>query len=157
MIKTLTYFPKNTLYALVSISIVGLALNFLWENLQAPLYAGYTGFIQHLSICSMATLGDLTIILFMYIYSSLIFKDVLWFQNLSLKSVLSLLIIGVIVGVGIEKWALLTDRWTYGYNMPIIPLLGVGLTPVLQMIILPILTFSFSAKMLVWCRLNLLH
>lgn len=30
-------------------------LNLLWENLQAPLYVGYTSFAQHFWICFKAT------------------------------------------------------------------------------------------------------
>lgn len=31
----------------------------LWENLQAPLYKGYTSFAQHFGICLKATFGDM--------------------------------------------------------------------------------------------------
>lgn len=137
---------RKAVHALLTASVIGLVLNLLWENIQAPLYAGYTSFIQHVPICSMASLGDVAIILFLYILFALILRNVLWFQNLNTMSVFSLLIIGAVIGAGIEKWALLTSRWSYGYNMPIIPFLRVGLAPVLQMMIVPTLTFYFSSR-----------
>jgi len=103
---------RKAIPALLSISVIGLVLNLLWENLQAPLYKGYTSFIQHLN----------------------------W------KSILSLLIIGTVIGVGIERWAFITGRWSYTESVPIIPFLKVGITPILQMMIVPILTFYLSAK-----------
>lgn len=132
--------------ALLIISAVGLVLNLLWENAQAPLYEGYAGFIQHLSICSVASLGDVAIIIFLYVLFALVFKDMLWFMNLRWKSIVSLMVIGTIIGIGIEKWALITGRWSYTEGMPIISFFNVGLTPVLQMTILPILTFRLSSK-----------
>lgn len=137
---------RKTIRALVTISALGLALNVLWENLQAPLYEGYTSFIQHVPICLVASLGDAAIIVFLYALFALFFRDTLWFGNLNWRYIVSLIIIGAIIGVGIEKWGLITGRWSYTEGMPIIPLLNVGLTPILQMMITPTVTFYLSAK-----------
>jgi len=104
---------------------------------KRPLYNGYRIFWQQLSICFIASLWDVAMILFLYILFALISKDMLWFQNLNPESVFSLLTIGALVGIGIERWALAAHRWSYNNGMPIIPFLEVGFVPVLQMMILP--------------------
>ncbi len=135
---------KKTIQALLTISAVSFVLNLFWENAQAPLYKGYISFIQHLQICAIASLGDVVIILFLYALYAVITRDILWFRNQNWRSIVSLIIIGAIIGVGIEKWSLLTHRWSYAESMPIILLIKVGLSPVLQMIVLPIITFYIT-------------
>ena len=44
----------------------------------------------------------------------------------------------------VERLALDAGRWTYNTRMPLIPLLGTGLWPVLQMMVLPLLAFAFA-------------
>lgn len=49
----------------------------------------------------------------------------------------TLAFVGAASAIGVERWALITNRWTYTTAMPIVPLLGVGLWPTLQMTIIP--------------------
>ena len=50
--------------------------------------------------------------------------------------IMGLALIGQTIG---EVFALRTGRWSYGPSMPVIPILGVGLTPLLQMpLLIPI-------------------
>ncbi len=48
-------------------------------------------------------------------------------------------VLGFFVAVVLERFALSVGIWSYGPFMPILPFLGVGLTPVLKMMILPVL------------------
>ncbi len=125
---------------------VGFATNVIWENAQAPLYHGYSNFWQHLSICSLSTLGDVLIIFILYAFVVIIRRDKYWVSNIRTSDVLTLFVLGGLVAIGIERWALATDRWEYTTMMPLIPMLQVGLLPVLQMIILPICTFYVVAR-----------
>lgn len=59
-----------------------------------------------------------------------------WISNLGSQHVMALVLIGGILAVIIEKWGLSTGRWQYD-EMPIIPILNIGLTPVLQMLVIP--------------------
>ena len=52
--------------------------------------------------------------------------------------IILLALVGQTIG---EVFALRTDRWTYGPFMPTLPVLGVGLTPLLQMPLLILFTF----------------
>ena len=57
-----------------------------------------------------------------------------------------MLLVGLVIGVGIEWLAVVvTNRWDYTVRMPLVPLLGVGLVPVAQMLVLPPLIFRLVA------------
>ncbi len=58
------------------------------------------------------------------------------------------LVLATAVQVGVEIGAVATGMWAYNDNMPVIPLLNVGLTPVLQMPVLIMPIFWLSQRML---------
>ena len=129
-----------------TVSGIGFLLNAVWENLQAPLYQGYTDFWQHLSICSVASLGDVLLILVIYFILAIINRDVFWVTKMSRVDVILVITLGVLIAVGIEKWALDIGRWQYVSSMPLIPYTNVGLLPILQMAILPWVTYRLTRK-----------
>jgi hypothetical protein len=101
--------------------------------LHAALYAGYQGGKITEFILTRASLGDaimITVLLLPFIY-------VAWFQKRSWL----ILILGVILSILIEWYALNTGRWAYNVYMPIIPFLNVGLTPTIQLGLLGYFTF----------------
>lgn len=121
-------------------------LHLLWENLQAPLYHGYTSFGQHFWICLRATAtGDMAVMLALYLALALAHRDLLWASKRTVytRPITWLLpvILGLIFAVGMEMWALQTHRWAYA-AMPMV--FGIGLLPILQMIAIPPLALFFS-------------
>ena len=68
-----------------------------------------------------------------------------WFRRPSLTWGVALLA-GAVTAVWVEQVALRSGRWTYNELMPIIPVADVGLWPVAQMSLLPILALLLSAK-----------
>ena len=126
-------------------------LHFLWENLQAPLYAGYTSFSQHFWICLTATAtGDMIFMVLIYLALALLHKDIRWVQNrpayASSATWILAVLIGVLLAVSFEWWAVfVAHRWVYGI-MPLVPVLHVGLTPVLQMIAVPVVTLFLCSR-----------
>lgn len=74
---------------------------------------------------------------------------VLWFvvggfahtsRRASACRLVALGLLGAITAIAVERVALGTGRWTYNSLMPVVPLVQVGLWPVLQMTLLPVLT-----------------
>lgn len=120
-------------------------LHLLWENLQAPLYEGYTSFAQHFGICLKAAFGDMIFMGILYGVLALLHRDLLWIANPSVYAYPSTWIVmalmGFLLAVSFEFWALSTHRWAYGV-MPTV--LGIGIFPVAQMIIIPLITLSIS-------------
>lgn len=127
---------------LAPIASIAFLLNVVWENAQAPLYQGYTNFWQHLSTCSIGALGDVVIILLIYVLIAAIRKNLAWAQSISREDIALSVLFGIAAAVGIEWHALATGSWDYRNVMPIIPLVNVGLLPVVQMALLPAITFK---------------
>ncbi|HBI17094.1 MAG: hypothetical protein UR60_C0021G0014 [Candidatus Moranbacteria bacterium GW2011_GWF2_34_56] len=120
-------------------------LNFIWEVSQAGLYTphfeGISGlFCVHLK----ATLGDVIILLVIYIIMSLILRDLKWINQKNKTLLISSAILGFVFAVTIEKYALLNNRWAYNELMPLIPYLDVGLSPIMQLLIIVPATIYFT-------------
>ncbi len=56
--------------------------------------------------------------------------------------------LALVIQIGIELGALATGRWAYDSTMPLIPVLGVGLTPTIQMPLLMLPILSLAQRML---------
>ena len=118
-------------------------LHLLWENLQAPLYEGFTSFRQHFGVCFRATItGDMLFMLTIYAALAVVHRDPLWVANRETyahpTTWLIALLIGTLLAVSFELWAVHVDhRWQYAEAMPLMPIVHVGLTPVLQMLLVP--------------------
>lgn len=135
----------KTSFAILAVAFV---LNLIWENGHAPFYAGYNSFRQFLPLVSIASVWDAIITLGIYAGVSAVKRDMLWIRKMDLSGVLLAIILGLAVAVYIELRALGEGRWGYGSLMPIVPILGVGLLPLLQMMILPLVTFRIVIRII---------
>lgn len=125
---------------------ISFLLNFVWENVQAPLYAGYQSISQHFWSCFQATVGDVILVLFLYFLLALCRRDMSWIRKIQVADGVALIVVGLVLGVANELLALQFGRWWYISAMPLLPWYHVGLWPVLQMMILPLLTFYLVKK-----------
>lgn len=121
----------HTLFWLILLSF---AFQFTWELAQSPLYTCSGDGVRCFWICFRATLGDLGITL------------VLFGVHQKVPSLLGMALIGAVIAAAIEKISLLMERWTYLETMPTLPILDVGITPVLQMALIPPLIFYILKK-----------
>lgn len=126
-------------------------LHLLWENAQAPFYQGYTSFSQHVWIClKAAATGDMLFMLVIYAALALRHRDILWVANAAIYTRPATWIIAILTGLllaaGFEFWAVnIVHHWQYG-SMPTV--FGIGLLPMLQMIVVPSLTLSLCRSSL---------
>ncbi len=126
-------------------------LHLTWENLQSPLYSCFatSSFLQCFWICLKATVtGDMLFMLTIYVALAFVHRDPFWIADRSvfvhLATWVLAVLVGVLLGISFELWAIhVSHRWTYA-GMPIIPVLRIGITPVLQMIVVPLLTLYAS-------------
>lgn len=140
---------KTLLRLAFLITIIGFLANFIWENLQVPLYGyRYRDFFQHFPMCLFAAIGDVVLIMLFYAIIAWYRKNWLWIEKVSIKDILILLFMGGIGAIVIEQIALPLDVWSYSSGMPIIPILDVGVTPIVQMMILPFVTFRVVDKLM---------
>ncbi len=121
---------------LISLSLVAFVAHLLWEASHVSLYTGYEGLSPTFPIHVWAAIGDVLYTLGIYFVVALFKKDVLWLRRVTVLDLVTLALVGFVLAVGIEWKALFFERWAYLPSMPIIPLLEVGLSPILQMVIL---------------------
>lgn len=130
-------------------------LHLLWENAQAPFYEGYESFAQHFWICFWGTLtGDMIFMGVIYLTLALVHQNRSWIcdQRIFLHPATWLLppMMGVLLAMSYELWAVhVVHRWAYA-NMPLIPVLDVGVFPVLQMVVVPLLVLFVCRGATMW-------
>lgn len=118
--------------------IGGLALNWLWEMVQMPAYAEMAGhsWLEAAFPCLVASLGDVAITFLIYGIGALAAGRLRWGMEGGWNVYLAAALLGAGCAVAIEWKALSAGQWSYTDQMPIVPLLEVGLWPVLQLTLL---------------------
>lgn len=110
---------------LLYVFVASFVANLIWENAHAPLYAHHLASKITEKTLVIASLGDaviLTLFALMFFHISFL-QERLWL----------VILIGVVVAIAIELYALEVHRWAYNDAMPIIPFLNIGLTPTIQL------------------------
>ncbi len=134
------------------IAVFSFLLNFIWELLQLPLFVVADDFPYYEAIlhCTQATFGDVLISLAAYYGASMFTQSRYWMLSYDKAGVVVFLSIGMIITVVFELLATgPLDRWQYGELMPIIPVINVGLSPVVQWLFLPLLQLWFVRRQII--------
>ena len=123
----------NRLRILLRVFLASWLLNLIWENLHVFLYEQYRGvfysqmgWVDKFLILLKASIFDATFI------TAVVFLIMLipWLKG---KESWSLVVIAVLFSVSLELYALDTGRWAYNSLMPLIPMLDIGVSPVIQL------------------------
>jgi hypothetical protein len=131
--------------------LVFFALNALWEALQMPLYTLWRqgNWYEIIFALVHCTIGDLLIGITVAAGSA----AVLFLLTRSPPKLASGAFLGLFLVLGIgytvfSEWLNVEVRatWTYTAQMPLMPPLGTGLTPLLQWLIVPTLTWALLAR-----------
>lgn len=127
--------------------ITSLALNWLWEMIQMPAYSTTAGqsWRSMLLLCTIASLGDAAVTLGIYAVSALATRRWRWAAQAKWKHYVGIALLGVAAAVIIEKAASPLGLWAYSSRMPIVPVLRVGLWPLLQLTLLVPLAVAVAA------------
>ena len=126
--------------------VIAVPVNYVWEIVQAPLYVGMNSFKLVWWHCGVAALGDGLLVLLIYVIGGIVLNNQDWFVHPGAKGYVLMMLAGLAIGVGIDWLAVVvTNRWEYTVRMPLVPLLGVGLVPVAQMLVLPPMIFRLVA------------
>jgi hypothetical protein len=127
-------------------------LNFPWEFLQVPFFAEMPAMVHWdaILLCTRATLGDVLIALTAFWIVAALRRSRHWLHRHDARAILGFVAVGIVITVGLEWHATeLQQRWQYAERMPTLPLLGTGLLPLLQWLLLPPLIVWLARRQMV--------
>lgn len=128
----------------ICIALVAFPLNLLWENFHANLYEDIKISMVHFML--LCALADVLITLLIYMTVSLLLRNAHWLRIMSWQKILLALPIAVVTAVVMEKLPLSWGWWSYSPQMPVLPWVRVGLSPFLQISLLPLGTFFLVSR-----------
>ena len=119
---------------------MGAIVNFPWELAHSLLYRGVPGFtwVQHLVCCGLAALADGIGIALIFWAGAQYFGEARWTRRCGLGQIALVLLLGFIGAVLTEYLALELGWWAYGPAMPRVPGTDLGISPLVQFMLLPI-------------------
>lgn len=145
------FFNKKTLNKsafkkfILLVTIQAFLLNFTWEVVQGPLYESFSEDIRHIAFCALAAVADAIMVLLLYLGFALVYnKNPFWIQNSTTLRIAIVVLAGGIGAILTEMRHLYEGNWAYAESMPIIPIVNVGISPVLQFMVLPVLIYYLS-------------
>ena len=130
--------------------ILSFPLHFTWEFLQAPLFRNMQDatHIEGIRICLQATLGDMIIALIAFWMASLLAGTRQWAAMPSRRAIAGWLSTGLVVTVALEFYSTeVAGRWVYDVSMLRLPVIGTGIVPLLQWIIVPLLVLWYLRRL----------
>jgi hypothetical protein len=134
------------LRTMATLLVVSVPLNFIWEVAQMPLYVEDGKLLEFAAHCIVPSLGDGVVVLMIFGVGWAAWRRVDWFVRPGWPACILMLMTGLIIAVFVEWVAVYgIGRWSYTANMPLLPVLNVGLSPVLQMLLLPPVIFKAAA------------
>ena len=130
------------------LTVLGFLLNFAWELLQMPLYDSTSFKVSHVGFCALGSVADAIMVLLIYFGLAVVFKSAFWIYPLKCQRLIIVILIGGIGAILSEMRHLSLGNWAYSDLMPLLPIVKVGLSPVLQFMILPSLIYILSFKLI---------
>lgn len=135
---------------LLTLSAVMFTFHLAWEVAHSPLFSSMQAmpFAQALRACVRATFGDVALGLGSYLVVAACMRDARWAASPRALSLAALSALGVLATIGLEMHAIANGRWAYAEAMPRLPVLDVGLTPLLQWVVVPPLSVLMTRALL---------
>ena len=123
-----------------NVALFAFLLNLPWELWQVPLFKGMPSLAHWdgVILCTRAAAGDAVIALLAFWLVAAMTRTRDWIRRPAGASMGGYVAIGLIVTMALEYMATqLGARWEYAETMPRLPLLGTGLAPLLQWLLIP--------------------
>ncbi|MFQ5757855.1 MAG: hypothetical protein ACE5H7_17410 [Acidiferrobacterales bacterium] len=119
------------------VAVISLA----WEILQLPFYTIWReGSASEIAFAvAHCTIGDLLIALSALVVALILARDAIWPKGSYARVAMMTVIFGVLYTV-FSEWVNVELRqgWAYSDLMPVIPIIGTGLSPVAQWLVIPL-------------------
>ncbi len=131
----------KTIRLVVVALAVGVAVNFTWEMAQAVLYESMGTVWQATWRCFVASLADAWMVLALVGVGWAVCR-----RAGSRTGGAAVVALGIVLGAAIEWSGLERGQWGYNEHMPLIYGTQIGVVPVLQMTLLPLLVFHVTRR-----------
>lgn len=144
--------PKCSLKSFLFIlAVAAFGLNLLWEIAQVFAFSSLSkaSTFEVAILVTVASAADALITLVAYLIVAWLRRGWSWWESAGASDFVIFAIAGAVSATLIEMVAVSRGVWAYGSYMPIVPLLEVGLLPLLQLIFLLPAALGVS---LWWCR-----
>lgn len=139
---------------LAALFVFSVLLNFPWEVAQMPLYVEEGSWYEFALHCIVPSLGDGIIVMLIFCVGWRARRRSDWADQPDGASYALMLVTGFSIAVVVEWLGFYgLKRWSYTASMPLLPGLGIGVVPILQMLILPPLIFRITGWWLARRRL----
>ena len=130
---------------LAAVFVISVLLNFPWEVAQMPLYVEDGNWLEFALHCVIPSLGDGLIVMLIFCVGWAVQGRSDWTDQPGWAAYALMLTTGFSVAVIVEWLGFYgLIRWSYTASMPLLPGLGIGVVPVLQMLILPPVIFKVT-------------
>jgi len=126
---------KKYIALFTAVFVLAFAANVLWEFTHVQMYVHYKGNEITNLLLVRAALFDASFVTSLSLLT--------FFVRFLRTRVWISFVIAILFAIGLERSALLTDRWAYTDVMPVIPLLETGLTPTIQLGIIWLILYLF--------------
>ncbi len=130
--------------------LLSLPMHFTWEFLQAPLFRSMEplSHFEGIRVCLQATLGDMALVLVAFWATCIVTGTRHWHVRPEARAIAVWLGTGLLLTVMIEYLSTeILDRWTYAAAMPRLPLVGTGLGPLGQWIVVPMIVLWYMNRL----------
>lgn len=132
----------------INVMLFSVLLNLPWEFIQAPLFEHMADAVhwQATLLCLRAALGDGLMSVAAYLAAAILVRDRYWAIDRKLpgRALAAFIALPIVATIVIERLALAgiwMEGWSYSALMPVVPVIGVGLSPLVQWIVLPLAVF----------------
>ena len=132
-----------------ALCLAAFGLNWLWEMAQMRAFAEMADepWQRTLVPCTLASLGDTALTLAVYGVGALAAGRLRWGMGGSWNVYATAALLGGTSAAAYEWYSQATGRWSYTPRMPVVPVLAVGLWPLLQLTLLVPAAFWVATRL----------
>ena len=127
---------------------ISYGFNAIWELSQLGFYNVGENYRDHIGPCLIAAFWDAVIIIGIYLFLGLIHNNFTWERWWSATDTLITVFVTIGISTFIELRALNAGTWGYSEYMPLIPGLGTGILPTLQLCLTALAVFYIAKNRL---------
>lgn len=132
-----------------NVLVFSFLLNLVWEYWQVPFFRGMAdqSHWQGVKTCTQATFGDAGIALAAFWITAFFARTRSWIRQPNQSDIAIFIGVGLVATIIFESLATgVLERWTYSDAMPRLPILGTGLLPIIQWLLIPPLVVWFVRR-----------